>query len=398
MNRNEKTAQLALKTIRHLSHEIGGRGSCTPAERQAGDYIAGQLTAMGVSDVRCEPFRAIASTYRPYILAFSAALIGTIIAWSGEGRINLIVSALLNAAAAWAMIAETEFSSNWTRWFLPKSKSHNVVGLIPPQGPARRRVVLCAHLDTHRTPIFYSSPRWHALFGRLVLAAFASICLGALVYLLGAFFLWEWVRWVGLALAGMILFALALSLQADFTPFSPGANDNASGVGVILTLVDRLRSEPLQHTEVWLAMTGCEEVASYGMQAFLDEHAAQLGSEAIYIILDEVGLGHPKYITADGLISKRKTHPEALRLARQAKAALPSISVGEEVGIAYTDALAATRRGLISLSIGSSPEPGSDEVSHWHQVSDTLDTINPKTLVETHNFTWQVLQEIDRQD
>jgi hypothetical protein len=57
--------------------------------------------------------------------------------------------------------------------------------------------VLSAHIDTHRTPIFYSSKTWQALFSILVAGAFASMLLSALLYTLGAVFAWDWVRWVG---------------------------------------------------------------------------------------------------------------------------------------------------------------------------------------------------------
>jgi Iap family predicted aminopeptidase len=199
-----------------------------------------------------------------------------------------------------------------------------------------------------------------------------------------------------LVTAAIQLFALAMCLHADRTPFSPGANDNASGVGVILALARRLSAAPLAHTEVWLAFTGCEEAAAYGISSFLDAHAADLGDDAVYIILDEVGLGRPVYLTADGLILKRQTHPRALAFARQARAALPELQAEEEVGIAYTDAAVATKRGLIALTLVALPPPGSAEVMHWHQMSDTSDHVNPETLASAHAFVWQVLQEVDR--
>jgi hypothetical protein len=281
------------------------------------------------------------------------------------------------------------------RWLLPSADSQNAVGVISPAGEVRNRAVLCAHLDTHRTPIFYSSTAWHTLFGFLVGGAFVSMVAGAVGYGLGALFGWGWVRWIGLAAAAMELFALLLCLHADLTPLSPGANDDASGVGVILALAERLSREPLARTEVWLAFTGCEEVASYGMAAFLDAHQAELGHEAVYIILDQVGLGRLMVLTSDGLILKRKTHPRALALAHRANDALPDVEVGDQVGIAYTDAAVATKRGLIALTVDALPPPGSDRAMHWHQMSDTLDHVDPAALAGAHAFTWRVLREID---
>ena len=294
------------------------------------------------------------------------------------------------------MLAETDFAANWMRWLLPRASSQNAIGVIPPTGQVRYRVVLSAHLDTHRTPIFYSSKRWHTLFGFLVAGAFVSMVVGAVAYGLGAALDWPWVRWIGLIAAAIEVLALSLCLQADFTPFSPGANDDASGAGIILAMAERLSQEPLVRTEVWLALTGCEEGAAYGMAAFLDAHQAELGDDAVYIILDQVGLGRLAYLTADGLIVKRKTHPRALELVRQAKAALPDLEVDGHVGIAYTDAAVATKRGLIALTVDALPPPGVEDVMHWHQMSDTLEHVDPQTLADAHAFTWQILRQIDQ--
>jgi hypothetical protein len=385
----------AIEHIHHLSETIGGRGSCTPAERQAAEYAAEQMRRLGISAVRLEPYRGAPSTYRPYALAFSASLLGTLQIWILPGRGTMVLAALLSALGAWGMLAETDFVTNWMRWLLPGADSQNAIGVIPPQGEVLNRAVLCAHLDSHRTPIFYSSHAWHTLFGLLVAGAFASMVLAAAGYVLGAIFGWAWVRWLGLAAAAIEIFALLLCLHADLTPFSPGANDNASGVGVILALAERLTRERLANTEVWLTFTGCEEVAAPGMVAFLDTHEVGLGAEATYIILDQVGLGRLMVLTSDGLILKRKTHPQALELARRANDALPDIEVGDQAGIAYTDAAVATKRGLIALTVDALPLPGADSTAHWHSLSDTLEHVEPQTLADAHRFTWQLLWEID---
>jgi Zn-dependent M28 family amino/carboxypeptidase len=250
-------------------------------------------------------------------------------------------------------------------------------------------------VDTHRTPIFYASKTWNTLFGLLVAGSLVSMLISALAYTLGALFIWEWVRWVGLAAAAMEVFALVMTLHADFTPFSPGANDNASGVGVILGLAGRTALEPLTHTEVWLAFTGCEEAASYGMLAFLDSHADELGMDTVYIIIDQVGFGHLCCLTTDGLVRKHSTHPRALELARAAAAVQPDIITTERVGLAYTDAVPATKRGLVALTLCALPPAGSDETIHWHQMTDTIDHVDPQALADTHAFVWQILKDID---
>ena len=391
----EDYTQSVVAHIHHLSETIGGRGSCTPGELQAAEYTLEQMQTLGVQDVHLEPFKGAPSTYRPYAMAFSAALLGTLGVWLFPERWMFGLAAILSALGAWAMLAETDFTNNWTRWLLPKGDNQNAVGVIPPRGEVKQRAVLCAHLDTHRTPIFYASKTWNTLFSLLVAGSLVSMVVSALAYALGAVFAWEWVRWIGLIAAAMEVFALIMSLHADFTPFSPGANDNASGVGVVLGLAQHMAQEPLRNTEVWLAFTGCEEAAAYGMVSFLDSHAAELGTETIYLIIDQVGKGNLCYLTADGLIRKHPTHPRALELARHASAAQPEVKTNEMVGLAYTDAVPATKRGLVALTLCALPPAGSSETVHWHQMSDTSDRVDPQSLADAHAFSWQILKDID---
>ena len=383
----------ALAHVHALAGEIGPRGSCTPAEGQAAHYAAEQMRLLGLQDAAVEPFRGSPSTYRPYALAFATALLATLLVWLPAGRWAMGVAALLSGLGAWGMLRETDLAGNWLRRLLPGGESRNAVAAVPPAGEARRRAVLCAHLDSHRTPVFYSSPAWQRLFSILVGAAFVSMAAGALLYTLGALLGWSWVRWPGLAAAAMELLALALCLHADRTPFSPGANDNASGVGVALALAARLCDEPLAHTEVWLALTGCEETGAGGMAAFLDAHAAALGAEPLIVVLDQVGIGRLVTLTADGLILKHRTHPRALAVSRAAHAALPGLVLKERAGIAYTDALAATRRGLAALTVVALPPEGGE--AHWHQVSDRPEHLELATLADACAFAWQVLRQVD---
>jgi len=168
-------ARRALEHVRYLSGIVGGRGSCTPGERQAAEYTAEQMRSMGVQQVRLEPYQGSASTYRPYVLAFSAALLGAVISWMGDGREWMALAASLNGLGAWGMLLETDFSLNWMRRLLPRRPSQNALGIIPAGIQSRRKAVLSAHVDTHRTPVFYASSTWRSLFGQLVSLAFLSL-------------------------------------------------------------------------------------------------------------------------------------------------------------------------------------------------------------------------------
>jgi hypothetical protein len=384
-----------LEHIRYLSVIIGGRGSCTPPEKRAAEYAAGQMRRLGASDVRVEAFAGSPSTYWPYALAFGVAVLGSVLMWLIEGPWTLAAAALLNALGAWGILAESELAANWMRWVLPKADSHNAVGVISPTGQVRQRVVLCAHVDSHRTPFFFASNRRFALFLSLMIGAWVGMVVEAVIYGLSLAFAWDWAFWFG-ALSLLQVVALDICLHANGTPFSPGANDNASGVAVALELAKRLAKEPLAHTETWLAFTGCEETVAQGMAAFLDAHGAELGDDAVYIILDMVGQGRLGYVRSDGLFLKHRAHRRALELAGRANAALPGLEVEPHSGIAYTDATLATKRGRVALAINALPPRGQEKDARWHRMSDTPEHLDPQVLNDAQAFTWQMLQEIDK--
>jgi len=386
--------QIALDHTRWIMEEIGGRLSCSPDERRAAEYVAGQLKRMRVSQVVLEPFQAAKSTYWPPILAFSVALVGVLAVILIDSRWVLLLAALLNMMAVWGFWNELDLNPSWLRRFTPFGDSQNAIGVILPVQEVRRRVVICAHLDTHRAPLYTSTVTWQKLFNLLLLLAFMSMVLGGVAFFLGFLLNLDWTRWIGLAAAPMLIFALLISIQAHGAAVSPGANDNTASVGVALALADWLTAEPPAHVETWLVFTGCEEVGAYGMSAFLDAHAAELGPETIFLVLEQIGTGNPQLVTAEGLIIKRPVQNGMLSLGRQAGAVLPEIKLTEIVGEAYSDALPAIKRGLAALTI-TGDQAAIGETSHWHQMSDTMEHIYLESLQQAFALAREVVRQVD---
>jgi Zn-dependent M28 family amino/carboxypeptidase len=94
-------------------------------------------------------------------------------------------------------------------------------------------------------------------------------------------------------------------VTADLGRYSPGANDNASAVGTLLALAERLKDQPLQNTALWLAFTGCEESGCDGMKTLIREHGNML-RDAIFIDVEMVGIGDRlSYIAEEGNLRRR---------------------------------------------------------------------------------------------
>jgi hypothetical protein len=389
------SAAQAMAHIHCLTEVIGPRGSTTPEERQAAKYAQGVLHGLGVEDVRVEEFESASSTWRPYAVCGLLALLAVAI-YPLAGRVSAFAAALLSALTFYWAYRELNFGDNPIRRLLPKGKSQNVIGIIPPDGEARKKVVLIGHLDSHRTPLLFRTTLLVTVFMAIVALGFLSLAGNALLYLLGALTGWPLFYAISWGVAGLALIVLLLCLQADLTPYTKGANDNASAVGVNLSLAERLVKEPLQRTEVWILCSGCEEVGCYGMLAFLKAHKDEL-RQAYFIDLEGVGIGQLHYAGREGMTRAYRSHPELVTIAEKVAARRPELIAGPKVLPAgYTETGVVVKEGLKGITIIALSPQGF--LPYWHQPEDTLDKIEEEPLAQAHEFVWEMMREIDGGD
>jgi aminopeptidase YwaD len=116
-----------------------------------------------------------------------------------------------------------------------------------------------------------------------------------------------------------------LMAHADTTPRAPGANDNASGLGVLAAVASRLGRIPLR-CDVWLAATGAEERVYTGSPDHLGSLALTRWARAHgagrrlrwALSLDEVGRDRPFWLRSPVPAPRRGVERALLRAARRA--------------------------------------------------------------------------------
>jgi hypothetical protein len=388
-----ETAARCLEHVRHLSLDIGPRGSTTAAEAAAAAYAWGVLDKLELSP-RIQRFTSAASLWRPFALAVTLALLAVAV-YPLAGSATAILATLLVATALVSAYLELNFTTNPIRWLLPKRPSQNVWAVIPAAGTPTRRLVLIGHLDTHRTPFVFRSPLHLKVFQVLVAAGFASMAALVLLYIAGSIIESDIIYLISLAPAALLILNLIMTVQPDTTPYTPGANDNASGAALVLALAERLKDEPLANSEVWAVNSGCEEVGYYGATAFLREHRKEL-KEAYFIALDTVagpGSG-PCYITREGMTRPYRSDPGLVALADQIAADRPDLGAYSKVmRLGSTEGAIGIKNGLPSLTFVNLRPDG--VLPFWHRPDDVFENVDADVLARTQAFVWELLQRID---
>ncbi len=380
-----------LEHIRVLAEEIGPRGSTTEGERRGALYCRDVLLGLGLNP-QVEPFRGARSIYHPHLLAAAVMLVAWLIyPWSG--RATAAVAALLSAAALASDLLELSFRDNPLRRVVPKGPSQNVVATVPPAEEHRQDLILIGHVDSHRTPLIFRSPRWVAAYTAFTTVAFIAFLGQTVLYILGALTGWGWIWPVSSVGAVCAVLLMALCVQADRTPFSLGANDNASGAGLVLALAEQLVANPLRHTRVYLVCTGCEETQHYGAADFFARHRAVFRNPAA-LVFEMLGCDGPSWLTREGIVVPFRADPRLVALAERLANAHPDWGAySARISGGNTEMADALRAGIPAITLTGMGRRG--EKPYWHQAADTYDKMNPAVMKRAFAFTWAFIQALD---
>jgi hypothetical protein len=378
--------------IKALAVDIGPRGPTREGERRGADHAEAAFRAAGLAPVR-ETFRSARSIFHPH-LAGSLLMLAAFALFPVAGRVSAAVSAALGALVIVCELLELGMRWNPLRILIPHGQSQNVHAVIPPKGSHERDLVLVGHMDTQRTPLVFRTPRWVNVYDRFTTVAFAGFLWQAVVFALAAFFPLPWAWPVAIPGAACAALLAALCIQAESTPFTAGANDNASAVGIVLTLARHFARKPLERTRVLAVVTGCEEVQHYGMADFYRRHRAEL-KDPRAVVFELLGCAGPSWIVKEGIIVPFRPDPSLVAAVERLAAANPgwqaypsSISGGN------TELADAVRAGVPAIALLGKTREG--VAPYWHQRQDTFDKMDPGVMARTWDLALALIRDIDR--
>jgi hypothetical protein len=327
------------------------RPSASDGEREAAEWIRDRFTALGVA-ARIEQEPAHGTYWWPLGgMSVAAGLAGLL----GRRRPAAVVGAL----AAAGIVDDVSGGPHLFRRLLPRRTTHNVVAEIgDPAAP--RTVLLTAHHDAAHGglvfapelitvpadlfPAYYEGVETSPPVMRVVAAGPALVALGGLTGL-------RLLRRAGtvLSLGSALAFADIAARKVV-----PGANDNLTGVAVVLELARLLQADPPEGVRVVLLSTGSEESFMEGMRGFAKRHFPHLDPATTRVLCIE-SVGAPELIVIEGEGMIRMTdYPQEARdfLAAAGDAVGVPLRRGLRLGLA-TDGLIALKAGYPTATIAS---------------------------------------------
>ncbi len=371
-------------TLREVIEDLAAleRGAGSPGEEVAARRLHGRFEQLGCrASVDEEVY--LEGYARMHAALSAVGVVAGLCALRGRAR---PLAALAGAAAA-AAIADD--CANWSRVLrraiAERRATWNVVAETGDR-EAERTIVLMAHHDAAPTGAIFDDTaqrRANDLAPDVIEAIDTALPLwwpvigGPALSALGAA-----TGRRGLAGAGLFLSAGAAASFADIARHRivPGANDNLSGVAVLVAVAESLQAKPVEGVRVLLASCGAEEVLQGGVYGFVERHLTQLDPTRTTVLnIDTVG--SPRLILLEGegpVVMEDYCGPEFRDLIAR---------VAEEAGVALrrgmrartsTDAVIPSHAGFPTATIASMT--AWKGLSNYHKPSDTPENVDYDTV------------------
>jgi hypothetical protein len=381
---------------------LGHRGSATPAEARAADYLVAEARAAGL-EPKTVPFTGCRSFGARLFVHVLVAAIGLALLWTAP-----VVTMVLGLLALVSLGAE---ESSWPallgRLFVTFQSRNVEARVVAAGGAPCARVVLMAHYDTQRTglmwreglirgiaPALARSPgptraptfpvvvamALQVVAGALILAfpvtrplATVLAAIAGFIYLVGGFVLAEWAR----------------------GPFVPGANDNATGSAALFALVDEWRQAPPEGVELVVLWTGSEETGLLGAAAWAEAHRrAPRDVPTTFLNVDTLGRGRPRFLGAEYSIGARRVRYPAPIVERCVRAASAAgfVDAGPKTATVASDGLPFLVRGIPGATVMCFEDDG--HMPCCHQLIDTVENLDFDVAWSGVRLCWEILRAL----
>ncbi len=289
---------------------------------------------------------------------------------------------------------------------LMPAKTQNIYVKLSPKKKPKKTIVVVGHYDTPKWtwPIKLAQPILKKSFiknidkepgffsGPLMFAPVISF-LNFLLFFFHGTYLGNLLLWAFFALA---LGYTIIMLGVAFSPYVPGAFDNGSGASVAMSLASYFSGKKLKNTDLYILNSGSEETIYKGVAEFAKK--LNLDKKSTYFInLDGVGADKPYLIRGEAFLRGGVLYyDKELYAAARSLLKLKKYSLFEESILPMaTDARTLVEKKYrVVCTLCSTYNDGN--VKQYHQMDDTIEKINFKTLVLCRDFAADLIMRLDK--
>ncbi len=279
------------KTFEHideLSYGIGPRLAGSERSDQTSEYIRNKFEDYGLeTDVQEFGFFDRLKETRAIMVVLVAIFLSSF-------ALNLFLNPIITLGISlFGVLVLHYFSSD----LMSEKKESNVIGRLKGSDEPEKKIVLGAHYDTDWCVKNWKWPMLHKIFLPIVMAAFFLILalpiLGIDVWVLS---------WAVLAVPFLAVVTIPFWGYEDLV--SPGAEDNSSGISVLLEMARVISESDVDDAEIEFVAFGAEEQGLSGSRAY----AKEVEDVDLFLNIDSVGSGDRLcVIEGNGVLRKRET-------------------------------------------------------------------------------------------
>lgn len=376
------------------------RPSASEGEREAAELIAARLRSSG-QHAGVERETAHGSYWWPLGLLNAIALAGGALA-ALDGRRRAARRWLGAAAGLFATAGLWDDLSVRRQWFrgrfLPHHATWNVVAQAGDLN-ALHTVVVVAHHDAAHSGLIFA-PGLPALVARRLPRLWDRVTRspplmylvigGPLLITLGAAAGHRRTVAVGIALAGGCTLTFAdIGMRRPV----PGANDNLSGVAVVLALARALQRDPVHNLRVMLVSTGSEESFEEGMRGFATRHLAAMPRDKTkVVVVDTVGSPTLTLPEAEGMLVLREYDSDLKALFSSCALAL-GVTLRRGLRFSFSsDAQIGLSEGFPTVMLGSVDRYKAPSNYHWP--TDTPENVHYGSVADAAKLVEAVVRRL----
>ncbi|MEM7160381.1 MAG: M28 family peptidase [Myxococcota bacterium] len=164
---------------------------------------------------------------------------------------------------------------------------------------------------------------------------------------------------------------IVIGAHFDSVPGSPGANDNATGVAMVLSLGRWLQDLPCRDLNVLLVLFDEEEIGLLGSFGYAQWLAAQDLDVVSVHTIDQMGWD----ANGDRGLEIERPDPGLLEVYEQAEPLAPGDTPLTETQTGFTDHVSFRKLGFDAVGLTEQFVTG-DTTPHYHLPSDTFETVD----------------------